>query len=77
MLTLDAEFWQSPSASRVAAAESLMQQMREHSATLVDQALLVSQELIRIAILWHEQWYDGLEEAYRLFLEQVRGDSFF
>lgn len=26
----------------------------EHSEKLVEQALLVSQELIRVAILWHE-----------------------
>ena len=37
--------------------------MREHSPTIVDQAELVSTELIRAAILWHEIWYDGLEEA--------------
>lgn len=41
--------------------------MRDHSSTLVEQALLVSQELIRVAILWHELWHEGLEEASRLF----------
>lgn len=44
-------------------AMGIMQNMREHSATIVDQADIVSTELIRAAILWHEQWYDGLEEA--------------
>jgi FKBP12-rapamycin complex-associated protein len=34
---------------------------------LIDQAFLVSKELIRVAILWHELWYEGLEEASRLF----------
>ena len=29
------------------------------------QALMVSDELIRVAILWHEQWHEGLEEASR------------
>jgi FKBP12-rapamycin complex-associated protein len=28
---------------------------------------LVSQELIRIAILWHEMWHEALEEASRLY----------
>jgi FKBP12-rapamycin complex-associated protein len=28
---------------------------------------LVSSELIRIAILWHEQWHEALEEASRLY----------
>ena len=31
------------------------------------QALLVSHELIRAAILWHELWHEGLEEASRLY----------
>jgi FKBP12-rapamycin complex-associated protein len=30
---------------------------------MVVKAELVSTELIRAAILWHEMWYDGLEEA--------------
>src|SRR5436190_14008943 len=44
-----------------------MDKMRVHSAQLVEQALLVSQELVRVAILWNEQWYEGIEEAARLF----------
>jgi FKBP12-rapamycin complex-associated protein len=28
---------------------------------------LVSHELIRVAILWHELWHEGLEEASRLY----------
>ena len=27
----------------------------------------VSEELIRVAILWHELWHEGLEEASRLY----------
>ena len=27
----------------------------------------MSQELIRIAILWHEMWHEALEEASRLY----------
>ncbi|KAL3228147.1 hypothetical protein MRX96_004061 [Rhipicephalus microplus] len=41
--------------------------MREHSARLVNQAITVSEELIRVAILWHELWHEGLEEASRLY----------
>ena len=26
----------------------------------------ISEELIRVAILWHELWHEGLEEASRL-----------
>lgn len=28
---------------------------------------MVSEELIRVAILWHEMWHEGLEEASRLY----------
>ncbi|GAA5970883.1 hypothetical protein JCM11641_004492 [Rhodosporidiobolus odoratus] len=56
-----------PSETRRRAALSIMNKMRDHSASLVEQAVLVSQELIRVAILWHELWHEGLEEASRLF----------
>jgi len=57
----------SQSVARKNAANSILDKMRQHSATLVDQAILVSQELIRVAILWHEMWHEGLEEASRQF----------
>ncbi|KAG7123105.1 Serine/threonine-protein kinase tor2 like [Verticillium longisporum] len=44
-----------------------MDSMRQHSANLVSQADVVSNELIRVAVLWHEQWHEGLEEASRLY----------
>ncbi|KAK3724196.1 phosphatidylinositol kinase-related protein kinase tor1 [Vermiconidia calcicola] len=53
--------------TRSQAASRIMDAMRQHSPTLVDQAALVSHELIRIAVLWHEQWHEGLEEASRLY----------
>lgn len=43
----------------------ILQNMTEHSSRLVQQAILVSEELIRVAILWHEQWHEGLEDASR------------
>lgn len=30
-------------------------------------SMQVSEELIRVAILWHEMWHEGLEEASRLY----------
>ncbi|KAK7686283.1 hypothetical protein QCA50_010507 [Cerrena zonata] len=57
----------SSSAVRKNAALSIMERMREHSPIIVEQALLVSHELIRVAILWHELWHEGLEEASRLY----------
>ncbi|KAI6821042.1 TOR1 phosphatidylinositol 3-kinase [Hortaea werneckii] len=44
-----------------------MDNMRQHSPELVEQAGLVSHEFIRIAVLWHEQWHEALEEASRLY----------
>ena len=52
---------------REIAANRVLNCMREHSHTLVQQALLVSEELIRISILWHEKWHEGLEEASKQY----------
>ncbi|KAF5809368.1 putative non-specific serine/threonine protein kinase [Helianthus annuus] len=52
---------------RRAAAQEVVDKVRQHSGVLVDQAQLVSEELIRVAILWHEKWHDALEEASRLY----------
>ncbi|KAF6026864.1 TOR [Bugula neritina] len=49
------------------AALKILDSMKEHSPKLVRQAMLVSEELIRVAILWHELWHEGLEEASRLY----------
>jgi FKBP12-rapamycin complex-associated protein len=48
-------------------AKNVMDHMRQHSSHLLDQALLVSQELIRVAITWIELWYEGLDDASRLY----------
>merc|ERR1719195_2319410 len=53
--------------ARKNAANKILNKMKEHSESLVNQAIMVSEELIRVAILWHEQWHEGLEEASRLF----------
>ncbi|KAI0046207.1 atypical/PIKK/FRAP protein kinase [Auriscalpium vulgare] len=57
----------SSSATRKNAALAIMDRMKEHSAVIVEQALVVSQELIRVAILWHELWHERLEEASRQY----------
>merc|ERR1719270_2504428 len=53
--------------ARRTAANKILHKIREHSDNLVNQALMVSDELIRVAILWHEQWHEALEEASRLY----------
>lgn len=57
----------SASALRRTAANKILKSMCEHSSTLVAQAVMISDELIRVAILWHELWHEGLEEASRLY----------
>ncbi|KAI5778883.1 armadillo-type protein [Geopyxis carbonaria] len=52
---------------RKTSAMQIMDSMKTHSPKLVDQAEIVSQELIRVAVLWHELWHEGLEEASRLY----------
>lgn len=57
----------SESVSRQKAALTIIDKMRAHSSTLVDQADMVSNELIRVSVLWHEMWYEGLEDASRAY----------
>jgi len=49
--------------------------MRKHYNSLVEAALLVSKELIRVAILWHDMWHEGLEEASRLYFGNHDADG--
>lgn len=58
----------SQSPSRRAAAYTVLENIRQHSPVLVEQAQLVSQELIRIAILWHEMWHEvgPLQHTFQL-----------
>ncbi|KAJ3063540.1 phosphatidylinositol kinase- protein kinase tor1 [Podochytrium sp. JEL0797] len=53
--------------SRKNAAVAIMDRMRVHSSSLIEQVLVVSEELIRVAILWLESWHEGLEEASRCY----------
>ncbi|CAD6506377.1 BgTH12-07303 [Blumeria graminis f. sp. triticale] len=56
-----------PNTRRSRSAMQIMESMRQHSSRLVEQADIVSHELIRVAVLWHELWHEGLEEASRLY----------
>ncbi|KAL4777755.1 armadillo-type protein [Aspergillus nidulans var. acristatus] len=64
-------------ARRSQSAGNIMESMRTHSANLVEQADLVSHELIRVAVLWHELWHEGLEEASRLYFGDHNVDGMF
>ena len=64
-------------ARRSLSAQQIMDSMRQHSPKLVEQADLVSRELIRVAVLWHELWHEGLEEASRLFFGDKNVEGMF
>ena len=49
------------------AARLVLQQVSETYPVLVEEAENVSYELIRVAVLFHEVWHEGLEEASRLY----------
>lgn len=55
--------------SRSVAAQAVLQAMRAQpeASALVAQAQLVGRELVRVSILWPEQWHEGLEDASRHF----------
>ena len=57
----------SPVVERKNAAETLINSLKAHSNDLVEEARMVSSELIRVAILWLELWHEGLEDASRLY----------
>jgi hypothetical protein len=44
--------------------------MKQQNPNLVQEALLVSNELIRFSILWKEKWRRGLDDAYRHYLDR-------
>ncbi|KAJ6532453.1 kinase-like domain-containing protein [Mycena capillaripes] len=44
----------------------------EQGAPIVEQARIVSCELSRVAILWHELWHEGLKEVSRLYAASNR-----
>ena len=57
------------------AAQFILNEMKKHSATLVEQASLVSDELIRVSIVWHEMWHEALEEASRYYFNENNIDA--
>jgi FKBP12-rapamycin complex-associated protein len=57
----------SPIEERQTVAESLINSLRQHFPALIDQFLVVSNELVRVAILWAEEWHECLEEASRQY----------
>lgn len=66
---------QSPFTTRATAAQTVITAIRPYCTTLLDEALLVSSELIRVAILWKERWYKSLDEASRQYYIEKNTDA--
>jgi FKBP12-rapamycin complex-associated protein len=67
----------SETSNRQADAMALLDSLKRRSRLLVEQSLVVTRELIRIAILWPEMWHDGLEEASRQFFTAKSAERMF
>ena len=51
--------------TRKAAANYILKTMSSHSQRLVNEAAIISEELIKVAMLWHDQVYTALDDASR------------
>ena len=51
----------SSSLSRSQAIQTVLDSMKDRYPDLIKQAQILSHELIRVSILWHEMWHEGLE----------------
>jgi FKBP12-rapamycin complex-associated protein len=60
---------------RKESAQRIMDKIREKQQGLVENALLVANELIRVAVLWQELWHEGLDEASRLYFAEKDEDG--
>ena len=56
--------------ARKTAAIKIFEDMKLKYPELIDQALLISEELCRAAILLKEQWADGIEEACKQYFQE-------
>lgn len=57
----------STSLKRRESASAILGDLRTHSPSLVDEAEMVSWEMINVALTRQELWHEGLEEASRLY----------
>ncbi|XP_063386594.1 serine/threonine-protein kinase mTor-like [Cydia fagiglandana] len=56
--------------TRKNAAHYILKTMCVHSQNLVNEAAIISEELIKVAILWHDQVFIALDEASRLYFSE-------
>eukprot|EP00397_Hematodinium_sp_SG-2012_P000203 GEMP01000203.1.p1 GENE.GEMP01000203.1~~GEMP01000203.1.p1 ORF type:complete len:1732 (+),score=334.48 GEMP01000203.1:1967-7162(+) len=65
----------SPVAHVAESCKGILRDMERTNGKLVMESLLVSEELIRISILWHEMWSHGLGEAARWYYEEKNTEA--
>ena len=65
----------SRSKERREAAEALINKLKQTQGTLIEQANMVSDELIRAAILLSETWTESIEEASRIYFAKNDADT--
>ncbi|CCD61569.1 Target of rapamycin homolog [Caenorhabditis elegans] len=58
-------------------AGTVLEKMMEYHSKLVREASLVTEELVRCAILWHEQWHDALDDASRVYFHDNNVQAMF
>eukprot|EP01127_Copromyxa_protea_P021217 TRINITY_DN7249_c0_g1_i1.p1 TRINITY_DN7249_c0_g1~~TRINITY_DN7249_c0_g1_i1.p1 ORF type:complete len:2507 (+),score=519.55 TRINITY_DN7249_c0_g1_i1:98-7618(+) len=64
-----------PMRTRVTAAHAIMNELKQHSSKLLQEAAFVSKELIEISVLWREKWCKGLEEASQAYYIDKKVDK--
>lgn len=60
--------YKSESVSKQQAAASLIDQLKSTFPSLVSASLTLSDELLRIAQTWHEEWFQAIDEASREYV---------
>lgn len=48
-------------------ARDILEELKAKHVDIVEQAELVARELVRVAVLWTEMWYEKLEEASKIY----------
>ncbi|XP_045451535.1 serine/threonine-protein kinase Tor-like [Melitaea cinxia] len=56
--------------TRKSAANYILKTMSTHSQRLVNEVAIISEELIKVAMLWHDQVYTALDDASRLYYSE-------
>jgi len=52
------------------AMQKILENIKQQNPTLVNEAILIAEEVNRVAVLLYESWYLSIEEAWRLYSEE-------